>query len=310
MLTIRRQLAGMLVLCVLAAPGRAADADKYLPSSTEGVITVNIKQMLTAPLVKNNIDTLKGLLLGAGNTQQILNDMGVDPFQHVDSIVVGVDRDPAQSLAVINGTFDVVKIRGHIEKAVANNSKIVKIAKTVDHTYYEVKPPEQDETMYVAVLDGATVAASPSKTALLDALDKKAGKKKAELKKELVAMLAKADKSQSISLVALGGALAATGQPAAAKITTLSGGITLADDVKAQFLLNTANANDAKAVEAELKEGIDQIKALVELTVNNNKELQPLMDVVGTLKVAASGATVSVSGQISRTVINTLVPKQ
>lgn len=310
MLTIRRLLAGMLVLCVLAAPGRAADAEKYLPNSTEGVVTINVKQMLTAPLVKNNIDTLKGLILGAGNTQQILTDLGLDPFQHIDSIVVGVDSNPAQSVAVVNGTFDVAKIKAHIEKAVANNSKIVKIAKTAAYTYYEVKPPEQDETMYVAVLDGTTVAASPSRDAVIDALDKKAGKKQGALKKDLAALLAKADKNQSISLVALGGALAATGHPAAAKVTTLSGGITLADDVKAQIILNTANANDAKAVEADLKEGLDQIKALVDLTVNNNKELQPLLEVVGTLKLAASGSSVTLTGQISKNVINSLVPKQ
>ena len=105
------------------------------------------------------------------------------------------------------------------------------------------------------------------------------------------ALLAKADAKQSISIVSLGGPLAATGQPTAAKITSIVGGITITDEVKAELVLNTKNADDAKALESELKDGIDQVKALVDLTANQNKDLKPLVDAVDTLKVSAQGAT-------------------
>lgn len=311
MLKFRRLLAGLLVVtaALAASAGQAAEPNKYLPNNAEGVVIINVKQLLEAPLVKDNLDTLKAMLTSAGDTQKILDELGFDPFQDVETIVISIDESPSKPLVLLQGKFDMAKIQTKAESAAKENSSVLTIGKAGGYTIYEVKPPDQNDTMFVALVDGATVAASPNKDYVVEVLDKKEGKKKAEIKKELQALLAKADPKQSISIVSLGGPLAATGQPTAAKITSVVGGITITDEVKAELVLTTKNADDAKALESELKDGIDQVKALVDLTANQNKELKPLVDAVETLKVSAQGATVNVKGHLAKDVIKKLVNK-
>jgi hypothetical protein len=315
MLMRKRLLPGVLVLALALVAGmaQAADNDKYLPNTTEGVVTVNVKQLLAAPLVKANLETAKALLGAAPELQQALDDIGFDPFKDVDTVVLAIDRDPSKSVIFVNGKFDTTKIAARAEKAAKEESAILKVIKSADYTYYSVKPPETkgvpNETMYVALLDGTTLVAAPTPDAVVDALDKKADKKKSEVKPELRALLAKADREPTISIVSLTGPLSATGQAIVEKLNAITGGITVGDDVKAAFVLSTKNAKDADSVESELKAGIDQITGLAELVANQNKELKPLVDAVKTLKVAAQGNAITLTGQLSKEVLDRLVPK-
>src|SRR5262249_21154753 len=129
---------------------------------------------------------------------------------------------------------------------------------------------------------------------------------KSEVKPELRALLAKADREPTISIVSLTGPLSATGQAIVEKLNAITGGITVGDDVKAAFVLSTKNAKDADSVESELKAGIDQITGLAELVANQNKELKPLVDAVKTLKVAAQGNAITLTGQLSKEVLDRL----
>src|SRR5262249_19000795 len=92
MLKFRRLLGGLLVVtaALVASAGQAAEPNKYLPNNAEGVIVINVKQLLEAPLVKDNLDTLKAMLASAGDTQKILDELGFDPFQDVESIVISI----------------------------------------------------------------------------------------------------------------------------------------------------------------------------------------------------------------------------
>jgi hypothetical protein len=103
--------------------------------------------------------------------------------------------------------------------------------------------------------------------------------------------------------------LAATGQPTAAKVASIVGGINISDEVKMELVLNTKNADDAKSLEGELKDGIDQIKALVDLTANQNKDLKPLVEAVDTLKVSSQGTAVNIKGELTKDVIKKLMAK-
>lgn len=163
--------------------------------------------------------------------------------------------------------------------------------------------------MYVKLLDDATLVASSSPDAIIEALDKKADKKKSDLKPQLRALLAKADRQPTISIVTLTGPLSATGQAIIEKLSAVTGGITVGDDVKAAFVLNAKNTKDAGSVESELKEGIDQIKALVDLTANQNKDLKPLVDVVNSLKIVTQGTAITLTGVVTKEVLDRLVPK-
>lgn len=316
MLTRNRLLPGSLVLALalMAGTGRAAELDQFLPNSTEGVVTLNVKQLLAAPMVKANLETVKALMLAVPNVQTILDDIGFDPFTDVDRVVLAIDRDPTKSVILVHGKFDTAKIAAAAEKAAKDEGDVLKVIKAAGYTYYSVKPPEgkgplPSDTLYVGMVDGTTLVSSSSPDAIIEAMDKKAGKKKPELKKDLQALLDKADRQQTISIVTLSAPLAATGQAIIEKLSAVTGGINVGDDIKAAFMLNAKTAKDAAAVESELKEGLDQVKALVDLTANNNKDLKPLVDVVSTLKIATQGTVITLSGQISKEVLNQLVNK-
>src|SRR5262249_477054 len=155
MLKLRGTLSGLLVvtLVALAHPAWAADTDMYLPNSTDGVVMVNVKQLLQAPLVKNNLETIKALMLAAGNTQKILDDLAFDPFADVERVVFAVGQDPSKPLVLVQGKFDPAKFEATAEKAAKDNSEALKVTKAGDYTVYEVKPPEQNETLFVAIVD-------------------------------------------------------------------------------------------------------------------------------------------------------------
>ncbi len=316
MLIRNRLLPGSLVLALamVAGTGRAAELDQYLPNSTEGIVTLNVKQLLAAPLVKANLETVKALMLAVPDVQQTLADIGFDPFADVDRVVVAIDRDPNKAVILVHGKFDTAKIAARAEKAAKEEGNILKVVKGAGYTYYSVKPPEGKgplpaDTLYVGMVDETTLVSSGSPEAIIEAMDKKAGKKKAELKPELKALLEKADRQQTISIVTLSGPLAATGQAIIQKLNAVTGGINVGDDIKANFNLTAKTDKDATAVESELKEGLDQVKALVDLTVNQNKDLKPLADVVSTLKIVTQGTIITLSGQVSKEALGQLVNK-
>src|SRR5262249_27677055 len=118
MMTKRRLLPGLLagLLATVAAPAWAGETNKYLPDATEGVVTVNVRQMLDAPLVKNNLDTLKALLLATGNVQKVFDDLGFDPFTDIDRVTVAINEVPTKSLVLVQGKFDPAKITAKAEK--------------------------------------------------------------------------------------------------------------------------------------------------------------------------------------------------
>jgi hypothetical protein len=314
MLNFRRfaPVLGLLVCGLLALPVQAADADKYLPNDSEAVITLNVKQLLEAPLIKNNLEQLKGLVQGIGGAQGVLDDLGFDPFKDVDTVTVAMVKNPNQAMLLVSGKFDPAKIAAQAEKVAKNKPDTLKVTKSGNYTIYEAKAPEKNETVYTAVVDGGLLVASPNKSAVVDVLDKKAGMKQTELKKDLQAALTAGNRQQSISITSLAGPLAASGQPFVEKIKTLSGGITVTDEVKAEVVLNAKDAKDAKSIETELNDNLDMVKALVDNAAQVNQGLKPLVDAVGTLKLSSQGNNVTLKGLISKEVIqslNKLIPQ-
>src|SRR5206468_1258592 len=103
-----------------AAPARAAEADKYLPSDTEAVVGINVRQLLDAPLVKKYaLEQIKDALKKNAEVTTALQAMNLDPFKDVNSVVIAVSDKVAQGqgLAIVHGNFDVSKITSTLEAA-------------------------------------------------------------------------------------------------------------------------------------------------------------------------------------------------
>ena len=138
-------------------------------------------------------------------------------------------------------------------------------------------------------------------------------KKKAEPKKELIDQLAKVNANQSVSVIMLESALANAPVPALMKLTSITGGLTLTDELKAEFNLNTKNADDAKTIGEEARDGLNQAKAIVALMAAQQKQLAPLADILTSVKVNTKGTSISVIGGVSKQQLDELmkqIPKR
>src|SRR5258707_15347454 len=113
-----RSLALVLAVGLLAAPARAAEVDKYLPSEAEAVMFVNVRQILDSAVVKKYaLELAKDGLKNNVDAQQMLNAFGLDPFKDITSFTVatGGGISEPKLLAIMHGTFDVAKIQAAVE---------------------------------------------------------------------------------------------------------------------------------------------------------------------------------------------------
>src|SRR4051794_3125270 len=82
------RLAVPFLALLLAAPARAGDIDRYLPDDSEVVITVNVKGLLDAPVVKNNLLPQLKAFLEDEEVRGILKDLNFDPLKDLHKVIV------------------------------------------------------------------------------------------------------------------------------------------------------------------------------------------------------------------------------
>lgn len=104
----------------LAVPAMAAPTpDRLTPADAEMVVTINVRQLLQAPVVKKHaLDPLKRVLKRNEELRQILTAAGIDPLQDIATISLSTSGNPAGTgklLAVVRGNFDADKARAAAE---------------------------------------------------------------------------------------------------------------------------------------------------------------------------------------------------
>jgi hypothetical protein len=311
--------AGAIVLALaallLAVPARAVEADKLLPNDTETVITINVKQMLTSSLIKKTplVDKAKEALKDQSEAHQVLTDLGFDPFTDLESIVLANSggSEPDKGLIIVHGTFDAAKIKAKAEEVAKAMENVLKIHKVPDGLggmteLYEANIPGAPQAMYVALVGKNTLVASGGKDYVLDAIDKEAGKKKTELKsKDLQALLARVESTQSIWLAVLGSTLAKSplannddAKEMIEKLQDASGGLTIDKDLKLQFSVTAKSADDAKELGDKVRKGLNAALGFASLMAANNDQLSPLVDLLKTVKPKINGKTIGIEVEV------------
>src|SRR5262249_54392198 len=104
---------------------------------------------------------------------------------------------------------------------------------------------------------------------------------------------------QSICVAALGTALP-PGVPQADQIRTMRGGISIGDDVNAEFKITSTDAPSATQLAKLLRAAIDQGKNFLTVMAMNQKELTPLVEVMDAMKVTEQGSEIDVKGHVSK----------
>src|SRR5215472_6282968 len=154
-----------LTVLLAAVSGRAADLDPYLPEDSEVVINVNVRQIVDSTLFKNNaLEAAQEALRGNDQIQDILKDLGFDPFKDFDRLIVaapiGAEND--RGLLIAHGRFDAAKFKAKGEEAAKDNPDNLKITKILGgkHTLYEVNTPDLDSPLFVALAGRDTILVS------------------------------------------------------------------------------------------------------------------------------------------------------
>ena len=214
-MTPLRRLLPCLFLLVASVPARAADTDKYLPDRTQGVITVHIKQLLESPLLKEHTTAIKQAFKDLNVGQAALNLIGFDPFSDVERVVVAFSGNPDNDQAVflLQGTFDTAKVQAAADKAAKEGKDTVQRHKLNDHTFYAVKLEADGATVYIGPLDQGMLIASPDRDSVIEALDKKAGRRKSEVRKDVQSLVAKIDPRHAVAGPNDGGMLTQSPRP-------------------------------------------------------------------------------------------------
>lgn len=311
MLSLRYTL---LTLVVLAVPGfgRAADTDKYLPDRTEAVVTIHVKQVLEAPLVKDRLDQFKELFAKSGG-KTTLEQFGIDPFTDLANIVLSVSGNPdnEKPFVLFQGSFDNAKVLAGLDKASKGDKPAVKLTTVDGRKVYDVRA-DGSETYYLSVLDQGLVAICADRDVIIEAIDKKTGSRKPQLRRELEQLLGKADSKYAISIVSLPRPLNYAGLFGGlpGNVQNVQGGFVLADDVQLELNLASRDVKTAQVAVNQLNESLNQVKALLGVIVAQNKGFKPLADLLASVKTMAQGAGVELRLTINKDILEMAFKKE
>jgi hypothetical protein len=305
-----RLLVVLTVLPALALPASAAEVDKYLPNDTESVQTINVRQILDSAIVKKYfLEKMEQGLKSSDEVQKVLKELNFDPLKDIHSYTQtnGGGDKIENALYIVHGKFDAEKLQAKAGKIAKDMPNLVKITEVGDNKLYEVVlpfplPPPLG-SIYAAVVDEKTLVGSLSKDYILEVFDKKAGKKKTTLRKEVANLIEKVDGKQSFWIAAfraafLKGPIKDQKEIAAflEKTDHMSGGITVTDEIKAGFTLVASDADAAKDITKLIE------KAMADLKEKGGDSLvqKTLLEILGGIKVGNKGEVVTVTGQVPK----------
>jgi hypothetical protein len=309
-----RRVSAVVVACVLAglaAPARAAEPDKLLPDDTDGVLTLNVRQFLDAPLVKKHcVEWFKKYLTGKAEVQAVLDSIGFDPLKDVATVTAAgpsTATDSDKALIIVHGRFDVAKLHAKAVAVAKEMDEHLKVHDVGGVTVYEVRDKAlgDDKPMFVGLVDSTTLVASGSRDYVVDAFARHAGKKASNLKKEVKDLIVAADANQSLWMVGLGSplpknhlALDDKARKSLEKIESVTAGVTVSEDVKAEMVVATKGFGDAKELAADVEDGLGQAKGILTLLAGDQGKLAPLIEFLGTIKTTTSGNNVVLKSEV------------
>jgi hypothetical protein len=322
MLSLRsRTLTALVLSLALALPAVAAPAplegpagsfEKYLPDSADGVININVRQLLDSELIKKaGLDKL----LTADESQNTLKALGLDPLKDIDRVIISNDKDAGNDFhLIVQGKFDPAKLAAAAELAAKDKKEILKIHKSEYGKIYEVTkldevvkvPPQaagqvnlKDKSFFAVIADKGNIVLVGTKENAEVVLAKAHGKKTTKLtNKELPGLIAKIDPKQTI-------AIAMPSQEE--KLKSVTGGITVTQDVKVDITLTAADADAAKQLDDVIAEQLRTAQDIAGIVVLQQKELMPIVDILNGIKHDPKDSTIGIKSDIKGETLEKLV---
>jgi hypothetical protein len=309
-----RRLFPCLLVLAASLPARAADTDKYLPDRTQGVVTIHVKQILESPLLKEYTAAMKKAFKDINLGQVALELLGFDPFRDVERIVIAISGNPDndQVVILIQGPFDNAKVQAAVDRAAGDDKSAITKQKVNDQTVIAVKLETDGATVYLGMLERGILVVSADWDSVVEAMEKESGRRKSQVRKDLQALLAKADSRHAVSVASLSGPLNVGGLlgNVIGNLRNVTGGIVLGDDIKVEIALSASDPASAKRTASTLEDSLNQAKAVVAVLVTQKKEFSPLADLVNGVKVAAKDNDVAFRLTINKELLDSVFKKE
>lgn len=292
-------------------PG-GSDDSSWLQPNAEVIVKIDVKQMMASDLMKKGgIDAIKKAIEKDEKASKAFEAMGLDVTKDIDTLLISASGGGARSpkdvkgRIVVRGRFDQDKITDLLKKR-ADAGPGVKLVKEGSTQLFEFMVRE-DQVLYGAFIDRNTMVLTQTKEATADLVSN--GGRRGELSKLMRSAQRRhtGKESVAISLVvndemkkALG---AMKGGELAAKLDTLTAGVTLTDAVAINL---TGATGDPKAA-AQMKKMLEALKATGAALLGMDENIPAVAgDILNAINVGNTPSTVNINLVISRDMIDKL----
>jgi hypothetical protein len=328
----------LVALPLLAAPvpkkEQAPAIDKYLPDDTDGVLVVNVKQILDSPAYKKSFQKQLGDLIARDEVQKYLKDCGFDPLKDIERVVVciskscfakeggsGEDRDDGPFI-LFQGKFDSAKVKAKMAAIAKDHPEVITSSEAPGgQTIYRI----DRRGPYATLLDSSTVVIAGKKSHVLDALLKASGKKTTKLLyKELSAHLKKLKTDVSVQGIALEQMVMTStyervndggkGRFERRNIRLVDKGykeallsITVKDDARGSLTWQIKDPDKSKALNAELTAGLTQIRTEGQREAARRPEMAPLVRFFEGVTIKSKGNSIVMEGKADVEMVQALI---
>jgi hypothetical protein len=335
-------LAGAVTAWGASAP--AAEIDRCLPEDAHAFVTVNVKQLLHAPVVKKHAAKPLEQFCQGPPIRAVLDGLGLDPLKDVDRVTAACTGPDDKGLVVVcRGRFDTAKFHAFLRKAAKDDAERVKVRKAGEWKCYEIVGPGKHGslllgsgvnsdgaptfawkqtgslldtlgTAYVTLADKNTLVLAPSLDGLATVCRRATGAAEPSQSTALGKLLEDFDGKQTVCFAAhgsllkgkLAGEAAGEEQEEGPQVEGVSGGLTVNDGVQVRCALTAADADGAR----ELLKALDDLRTraagMAVVLAGNQKKYAFLKEVPKAFGATRKGATIFLEGRLSADLLDKL----
>jgi hypothetical protein len=303
--------AAVLAIDACAAIALAQNTGCF-PDDTNLVLTLNLKQIRTSPLViaeKDALAAAKRMLERLAGSQPLLgclNEAGVDLFRDCERLsLAGVKaKEPGIGFIVVEADFTALKLKDRLSELAKIRPAALTIAVAGGATTYEIGAAD-GPCRFAALVDGNTLIVATTRELLTDGIARCNGSKASGMPGGLKALLDASDANQSFGVAASGPALAQllhwaslpNAETAIAALKNgegMSAGITLARDVQFHVAIHVREAEAAKQLADAGGNAVVNLGVLVQQKARDDARLIPAVEIVKGLKIESRGPVIRV----------------
>jgi hypothetical protein len=329
-----------LALPVVAAPLPKTDRiniEKYLLDDADGVLVVNLKQVLASPAYKKAFQKQLTGLLASPEAQAYLKDVGFDPLKDIDHIVLCIgkscwperartDKGPSEEgpYLLFQGKFDAAKLKAKMAALAKKANPKAAISDEAGTKIYQLG--RSGRGPFAAQVDATTVVLAGKRAQVVEAIAKAAGKKKTRFVSKDVPVLLKKLKSdvaiQGFALSSFITDLRATRIEDARskrelqferetlgrlgfKAVMLSIGVK--DTASGSLVFTLKDKAQLKARSDSFHKGLQEAGKEISRVAGSDRQLMPLVRFLGDVSIKSAGETITMEGKADVETIQALL---